>query len=587
MYFCNQIIITMEAKKYKRLPYGISDFRRIILENYAYVDKTMYIEMLENETNPNQFFIRPRKFGKSLFFMTLSYYYDLNHADEFDTLFGDLYIGKHPTPERNMYAVLKFDFSGLDTASEEGFVKSFSEKVQDTVRNFFRIYGHIFPEADKYVNQIDDDHPGIAALQKVFSAASQNNVKLFFIIDEYDHFANDLIAMGSQIGKNLYKAMVAANGIVRDFYERVKDGAKSSLVNRTFITGISPVMLDDLTSGYNIATVLTLEPQYNEMMGFTQEEAEWLMRETGVEEKYINIDMQAYYNGYLFHKDGAHRVYNPAMMLYFFEQIIRRQQPPEHIIDLNLRTDYGRLQKLTQNDSNRATLLKIVKEDSIISDILQKFSIDMLNDDDYFVSLLFYMGLLTIDKEEYGTLRLKIPNYSIKTLYWEYIARLTKANNENVLIDFSTMKIAVRELAYCGNPTLFLDYMSNNIISRLSNRDLENFDEKYLKIILLNNLFQSLLYVPITEMEVSTGYTDIWLKRSPLLPEIPWEWVWEIKYVKKSNAKSVKEARKEASAQLEKYRQSHLFAGRTDVRYLSVIFIGKDKYEMSEPRQKM
>ncbi|GHT56232.1 hypothetical protein AGMMS49982_22940 [Bacteroidia bacterium] len=572
----------METKKYKRLPYGISDFRRIILENYAYVDKTMYIEMLENETNPNQFFIRPRKFGKSLFFMTLSYYYDLNHADEFDTLFGDLYIGKHPTPERNMYAVLKFDFSGLDTSSEEGFVKSFSEKVQDTVRDFFRIYGHIFPEADKYVNQIDDDHPGIAALQKVFSAASQNNVKLFFIIDEYDHFANDLIAMGSQIGKNLYKAMVAANGIVRDFYERVKDGAKSSLVNRTFITGISPVMLDDLTSGYNIATVLTLEPQYNEMMGFTHEEVEWLMRETGVEEKYINIDIQAYYNGYLFHKDGTHRVYNPAMMLYFFEQIIRRQQPPEHIIDLNLRTDYGRLQKLTQNDSNRATLLKIVKEDSIISDILQKFSIDMLNDDDYFVSLLFYMGLLTIDKEEYGTLRLKIPNYSIKTLYWEYIARLTKANNENVLIDFSTMKIAVRELAYHGNPTLFLDYMSNNIISRLSNRDLENFDEKYLKIILLNNLFQSLLYVPITEMEVSTGYTDIWLKRSPLLPEIPWEWVWEIKYIKKSNAKSVKETRKEASAQLEKYRQSHLFAGRTDVRYLSVIFIGKDKYEMSE-----
>ncbi|GHT43199.1 hypothetical protein AGMMS49965_16480 [Bacteroidia bacterium] len=573
----------MEAKKYKRLPYGNSDFRSIILENYAYVDKTQYIEMLEQESNKNQFFIRPRKFGKSLFFMTLWYYYDLNYADEFDSVFGNLYIGKHPTPERNSYAILQFDFSGLDTSSEEGFVKSFSEKVEMTVTHFLNTYRHIIPDSKVLIQQIINEKRGIGSLQIAFNAVEAAGKGIFVIIDEYDHFANDLIAMGNRIGKNLYKAMIAANGLVRDFYERLKAAAKSSIVNRTFITGISPVMLDDLTSGYNIATILTLNPKYNEMMGFTHEEVEWLMRETGVDETCINVDIQAYYNGYLFHKNGTHRVYNPAMMLYFFSQIIEFRKPPEYIIDLNLKTDYGRLQKLTQNDSNRETLLKIVKEDGIISDILQKFSIDMLNDDDYFVSLLFYMGLLTIDQAKEGTLRLKIPNYSIKTLYWEYIARLTKENNEDVLIDFSKMKIAVRELAYRGNPVLFLDYMSENIISRLSNRDLENFDEKYLKIILLNSLFQSRLYVPITEMEVSTGYTDIWLKRSPLLPEIPWEWVWEIKYVKKSDAKSIGEKRKEASAQLEKYRQSHLFAERADVRYLSVIFIGKDKYEMSEP----
>jgi hypothetical protein len=572
----------MEAKKYKRLPYGNSDFRSIRTENYAYVDKTMYIEMLENESNKNQFFIRPRKFGKSLFFTTLWYYYDLNSADEFETLFGDLYIGKHPTPEHNSYAIMQFDFSGLNTSNEDGFVKSFSEKVQDTVCNFIQSYSNIISDSSAIIQEIKDERRGIGALQLACDAINAVGKQIFVIIDEYDHFANDLIAMGNRIGKDLYKAMVAANGLVRDFYERLKTAAKTSMVNRTFITGISPVMLDDLTSGYNIATILTLEPQYNEMMGFTQEEVEWLMQETEVDTQYINVDIQAYYNGYLFHKDGAHRVYNPAMILYFFQQIIRRNQPPEHIIDLNLKTDYGRLQKLTQNDSNRETLIKIVKEDGIISDVLQKFSIDMLNDDTYFVSLLFYMGLLTIDCEKEGTLRLKIPNYSIKTLYWEYIERLTKEKNEDVLIDFSKMKIAVRELAYRGNPVLFLDYMSENIISRLSNRDLENFDEKYLKIILLNNLFQSRLYVPITEMEVSTGYTDIWLKRSPLLPEIPYEWVWEIKYVKKSNAKVVEEKRKESIAQLEKYRNSHLFAECTDVRYLSIIFIGKDKYEMKE-----
>ena len=247
----------MEAKEYKRLPYGTSDFKKIIFENYAYVDKTMYIEMLENESNPNQFFIRPRKFGKSLFFTTLGYYYDLNAAGEFETLFGDLYIGKHPTPERNSYAILQFDFSGLDTSSETGFVKSFSGKVQNTVRQFFRTYQDVFSEAEYYLQQMEKSDLGIMAMDLVFNAAATDKVKIYFIIDEYDHFANDLIAMGSYLGKDLYKMMIAANGIVRDFYERIKSSTKF-VSSRTFITGISPVMLDDLTSGYNISTNFTL-----------------------------------------------------------------------------------------------------------------------------------------------------------------------------------------------------------------------------------------------------------------------------------------------------------------------------------------
>jgi hypothetical protein len=156
----------------------------------------------------------------------------------------------------------------------------------------------------------------------VFNAAEIDRVKLYFIIDEYDHFANDLIAMGNRLGKNFYKTMVSANGLVRDFYERIKNSTKF-VPSRTFITGISPVMLDDLTSGYNISTNLTLEPAYNEMMGFTQDEVEWLMHETGVNPEHINVDMQAYYDGYLFNIKGANRVYNPAMMLYFFNQILR------------------------------------------------------------------------------------------------------------------------------------------------------------------------------------------------------------------------------------------------------------------------
>ncbi|MDR1120200.1 MAG: AAA family ATPase, partial [Dysgonamonadaceae bacterium] len=219
----------MKTKIFKRLPYGISDFRSIRLENYAYVDKTRFIEMLENENNPNQFFIRPRKFGKSLFFMTLSYYYDINSAHEFEQLFGDLYIGQHPTPERNSYLILDFDFSGLDTSDEHSFRLSFARKIENSVCLFLSRYKNILPDADMLIRQIWQEHPGTNSLQIAFNAAIGANQKIFVIIDEYDHFANDLIAMGNRSGTNFYKTMVAANGMVRDFYETIKAATKTSV----------------------------------------------------------------------------------------------------------------------------------------------------------------------------------------------------------------------------------------------------------------------------------------------------------------------------------------------------------------------
>jgi hypothetical protein len=178
-------------------------------------------------------------------------------------------------------------------------------------------------------------------------------------------------------------------------------------------------MLDNLTGGYNIATMLTLKLKYNEMMGFTQEEVEWLMTETGVNPEHIRVDMEAYYSGYLFHEEGKHRVYNPAMVLYFFNRVLEEGKPPVDLIDQNLKTNYGRLQKLVQNGRNRDMLIQIMKEDGVMAEIVQQFPIDMLHDDDYFVSLLFYMGLLTIKRTYMHHLELGIPNYSIRTLYWE------------------------------------------------------------------------------------------------------------------------------------------------------------------------
>ncbi|GHV53344.1 hypothetical protein FACS1894181_17100 [Bacteroidia bacterium] len=572
----------METRKYKRLPYGNSNFESIRTGNFAYVDKTRYIEMLEEESNSNQFFIRPRKFGKSLFFTTLSYYYDLNAAKKFETLFGDLYIGKHPTPEKNSYAVMKFDFSGMDTSSEERFRTSFSNNVQDTVHLFFRNYQNTLSEISHYQNQIENNNPGTRSIDLAFDAAAVNEVPLFIIIDEYDHFANDLIAMGNREGKDFYKAMIAANGLVRDFYERIKNGTKS-VVKRTFITGISPVMLDDLTSGYNIAVVLTLKPKYNEMMGFTQEEVEWLMKETGVNPDFINVDMETYYNGYLFHAEGKHRVYNPSMMLYFFYQILESQKPPEDIIDLNLKTDYGRLQRLTQNDTNRQILIKIMKEDGIVSELVQKFSIDRLNDERYFVSLLFYMGLLTIKEPYLFQIKLGIPNYSVKTIYWEYIAQLIEETSPALDIEYRPLSEAIYVLAMEGDIHRFIQYISQHAFSKLSDHDLRLFDEKYIQILLLAYLFMSKVYVPMSEYEAVPGRTDIYLQRSPLLPQIKYEWIFELKYCKTgAKASEITAKRNEGLEQIEQYLQSHRLGSRSDLKAAVIVFTGKNKFEITE-----
>jgi hypothetical protein len=477
--------------------------------------------------------------------------------------------------------VLKFDFSGMDTSDERGFVKSFSRKVQDTVRQFFRFYQHTFSEVEYYLDQIAKNNPGVQTINLTFDAAANDNVKLFIIIDEYDHFANDLIAMGNRMGNDFYKTMVTANGLVRDFYESIKMAAKTSIVNRTFITGISPVMLDDLTSGYNIANILTLNPKYNEMMGFTQEEVEWLMRETGVDESCINVDIQTYYNGYLFHKDGKHKVYNPAMMLYFFSQIVEFRKPPENIVDLNLKTDYGRLRRLVQNETNRETRIRIMKEGGIVAEILEKFSIDMLNDDDYFVSLLFYMGLLTIKEPYLNQLRLIIPNYSIKTLYWEYIMKMTRETSPDMNIESRLLNEAIYALALDGKLEPFIAYVSENAFSKLSDYDLRRFDEKYIQILLLAYLFMSKVSVPMSEYETVPGRTDIYLQRSPLLPQIKYEWALELKYCKTDASEAEITAQQEKGrAQVEQYLASHRLGGRPDLKAAVIVFIGKNKYRI-------
>ena len=405
---------------HKRLPYGLSNYEDIVEHGYAYVDKTRYIELIERESNPYQLLLRPRRFGKSLFLSMLESYYDLNKNDRFEELFKGLHIYENPTPERGKYAVLRFDFSGLDTASHDAFRKSFSTRVTECVIAFITKYPFIFNDAEHEINLYKKREPAVEIVHSVFLAASHRSIPIFVIVDEYDNFANNLIAAGKS-----YIDEVNAGGIVRTFYEILKIGT-TSIVKRIFITGVTPMMLDDLSSGFNISDNVSLLPYYNDVFGFTSDEVQQLAAETGIDLRLIDLDMERYYNGYRFSEFGKNRVYNPQMVLFLFKAVLQLGMQPRQIIDGNLRTDYGRLRVIAENAANRDRLLRIMLDGEIESMVITSFSASDLQNEGYFVSFLFYLGMLTFGDCSDGLTRLRIPNYSVQTLYWEYMAQFLK-----------------------------------------------------------------------------------------------------------------------------------------------------------------
>ena len=574
-------------KQPKKIPYGITNFERIRKENYVYVDKTRFIEKIENEATKYHFLIRPRKFGKSLFLSVLDHYYDLRHKDDFEQLFGDLHIGKNPTPKRNDMFVVRFNFSAIDTSSMKDFNVALLEKIKMAIIFFLtdhRDYVVNLKEAKDTVWRMEK---ASTCLEYAFDIAKSHGKKVFVIVDEYDHFANDMIAEGRYLGEENYKKAVWAGSQIRDFYETLKN-ASETVIDNIFITGITPVMLDDLTSGFNISNNLSLKEGYNEILGFTDEEVAFVMQEAGIDKSTIQVDMEFLYNGYLFHADAKNKLYNPAMMNYFFLEVLEEGEKTVSLIDDNLKTDYGRIRNFIIPFENMTAIKDLIHNGGTPATIAKKFSIINLHDHKNFLSLLFYMGLVTISKNGDDYPVLKIPNFSVRTNYWEYIENLI---SEEIPEDTRLPYLAVRyfeyllQLAIHEDPRPFLDFINGNFVDILSNRDLMNFSEKDIKILMMTLIFQSNLYLPISEYETSGGYCDIYLQRRELNPKVQTDWVWEIKYVKESDAGKrslIARKKKEALAQLHRYKNSQKFSDRKDVRYLAVLFIGKKKYWMEE-----
>jgi hypothetical protein len=407
----------MEERNLKQMPSGISDFRQIITGNYAYVDKTPFIEKMERERNRSKFITRPHGFGKSLFLSMLESYYDIKQKDDFEQLFGDLYIGKYPTSERNLYAVLKFDFSGIDS---ENFKESFSQNVRETVCNFLDKYRDYIPEFEQKKQGIENDFDGLSVMDTAISIIRSNDkMRICLLVDEYDHFARRPIASGKYF--DAYKEAI-------NFYRRIKSAISNCDVYRTFVTGVTHAVWHEAT--YTMPENVGKYFGYNEIMGFTEEELQYLSIETTdrILNHYDKNEAERRYGGYKFNANVNNTVHNPAMVIDFL-QYKREHFRSLDIVNESLTANYSLLEDLLQNEKNCKTILEISKHNKIDWYSEHTFSREGITDEIHLIPLLLCLGLLIVDKREGTRCFLKTPNYFARCILNHFV--YAKRNSEH------------------------------------------------------------------------------------------------------------------------------------------------------------
>ncbi|XCN71682.1 MAG: AAA family ATPase [Candidatus Electrothrix aestuarii] len=409
-----------------KIPYGESDFKKIITQDFLYVDKTAYIAALENQGSFN-ILLRPRRFGKTLFLSTLRHYYDILLKDEFQALFGQLAIGHNPTPLRNSYQILEFDFSGIETGSQESIRQGFCWRAGDSLRRFLVRYGY----SQDDVRRIEDEERNgpAAMLSYFFALIGEANIYLF--IDEYDHFANAILAESLE----LFTEIVGKGGFVRAFYEVIKIATGQGIVDRLLITGVTSITLDSMTSGFNIGNNITWHKDFNQATGFTAQETGKLIQPF-VEACELNQQdvMQAlanWYNGYRFSSRAEEKIFNPDMVLYFLRSFDAVECCwPERMLDDNIASDYGKIMRLFgigDRDRNFEVLEELLVNGEIIGLHKGKLDLDMHKpfERDDFISLLLYMGFITISGTVLSQLRYAVPNYDAfvrSSISWKLVS---------------------------------------------------------------------------------------------------------------------------------------------------------------------
>jgi hypothetical protein len=511
----------------------------------------------------------------------MQYYYGLEHKDKFEALFGKYYIGKHPTELVNRYLVLQFDFSGIDTDSREKTYRAFSFKVEEGIRQFLDQYRSYFSaEAGKDV--LSKPAPEIM-INRLFTYAQQADIpKIYVLVDEYDHFTNELISFRL----TEFQEIVSENGYVRKFYEVIKTATHQGVVDRFFATGVSPVTLDSMTSGFNIGTNISIDPDLNEMLGFTEEEVEGILRAIKVDDLALPgmmTEVRRWYNGYLFEAEGKERMYNSDMVLYFAKEFQKRGKYPRSLLDTNISSDYGKIGKLFSLWGEASEQLRILEEllsgQSIYTQLTEQFSFSKKFTEYDFLSLLFYMGLLTIKDTYRSGIRLKIPNDVIRQLYFQYFKDLLERR-----IDFHSEMIkvetAVESLAWENDAQPLVSLMANTL-KQLSNRDWPGFSEKHLKTMLVAYLYSAGIYDIKSEPELDQKYADLLLRRRPPY-EPPYQFMIELKFLYKKDVDQAEAVAEEGRAQLKNYLQVEEVRGLDNLKAWLWVFVGTEAVVVEE-----
>ena len=520
------------SNDFKLIPYGISSFKQVREENKYLVDKTRFFEQLELAGN---FFylVRPRRFGKSLFLNMLEAYYDINEKDNFDKLFHGLYVADHPTEYRNRYQIMHLDFSQVGSDVER-LQDNFDFYLSISCESFAEKYARFYPEG--FLDEVKQIKRGEQKLNRINDAAKEAGCRLYLIVDEYDNFTNNVLNVK---GHEAYHALTHGTGFYRDVFKLFK-----GMFDRIIMLGVSPITLDDLTSGYNSALNITMDPRFNQMLGFSEDDVRQMIRyykEVGaikpeVTEDSIIADMKPWYDNYCFAKDSFGRepsMFNSDMVCYYLSNLVGVGQRPEELIDPNTMTDYGKLKRLIKIDKTEGKRIEIIHDIAekgfIKARLVSHFPAEKMMEFGNFVSLLYYYGMLTIGGVVGDRLKLIIPNNNVRLQYYQYLLDEYSSIHS---IDISDLDDAFDEAALEGDWQPLISfickaYHDTTAIRQLieGERNLQGFMNAYLT---LTNY-----YLVAPEMEFSHGYCDFFLLPNyAVYPMVRHSYILELKYLK-------------------------------------------------------
>lgn len=511
-----------------KFPYGISDFREIIKHNYFYCDRTDKINLLEKDKF--QLFLRPRRFGKSLLLSMLENYYDVARKEQFDALFGKLKISDRPTPLHNSFYILKWDFSCVDPSGNPAQIRSsIHDHINERIKGFILYYKHYgLPKIEINNNN------ALSSIQSLTNAIRIMDIPVYLLIDEYDNFANEVMMQVYNEQNNIeqakYKYLVQNEGALKSIFKAVKSSASDSIFSRIFITGVSPVVMSDITSGYNIAENIYLKSQYNDLCGFTRDEMDNAikdiliaknphssseeMSETELEQFRKTKELaKLYYNGYLFSPDAENQIYNPTLGLFFLKSFQESCRAPKDMFDENIAVDEAKLRYVARLENGRKLIIDLMKDEhqTEISHISKRFGItrmlsDKSRDKEFLVSFLYYFGILTIAGETIqGKLALKVPNLVMQRLYVERI-------NEMLLpepFDRDIGREAAEKVYQNGEIQELCSFIEQTYFKVFRNRDYRWANELTLKTAFLTLLYNDLLFIMDSEKEINRRYADL------------------------------------------------------------------------------